>query len=123
MVSAMRHILCALLTATAAMTPVTAAEVWTLATAAAQGPIQALEKAYQQGTHAVKVQFDTSPNIAKRLAAGEAPDVLVAQASAVEQLIKEGRAIADSRAPLERSASGLPWVVARSVPMSRVSTR
>jgi molybdate transport system substrate-binding protein len=103
----MRHILCTLLTASAAMTSVTAAEVWTLATAAAQGPIQALEKAYQQTGHAVKVQFDTSPNITKRLASGEAPDVLVAQASTVDQLIKEGRAIADSRAPLGRIGVGV----------------
>ena len=52
------------------------------------------------------VQFDTSPNITKRLAGGESPDVLIAQASTVEQMIKEGRAIAASRTPLGRIGVG-----------------
>jgi hypothetical protein len=42
----MRHAICAVLVA-AFMAPVTAAELTMLATAAAQGPIQALEKAYR----------------------------------------------------------------------------
>ena len=102
----MRHTICALLFA-AIVAPVAAAELATLATAAAQGPIQALEKAYQQTGQAVRVQFDTSPNITKRLAGGETPDVLVAQASTVEQMIKEGRAIAASRTPLGRIGVGV----------------
>jgi hypothetical protein len=44
--AAMRHAICAVLVA-AFMAPVTAAELTMLATAAAQGPIQALEKAYR----------------------------------------------------------------------------
>ena len=102
----MRHTICALLLVTLII-PASAAELSTLATAAAQGPIQALEKAYQQPGHAVKVQFDTSPNITKRLASGETPDVLIAQASTIEQLIKEGRAIADTRASLGRIGVGV----------------
>jgi len=102
----MRHTICALLFA-ALVAPVAAAELATLATAAAQGPIQALEKAYQQSGQAVRVQFDTSPNITRRLAGGDAPDVLVAQASTVEQMIKEGRAIAASRTPIGRIGVGL----------------
>jgi molybdate transport system substrate-binding protein len=102
----MRHTICALLFASI-VAPVAAAELATLATAAAQGPIQALEKAYQQAGQAVRVQFDTSPNITKRLAGGETPDVLVAQASTVEQMIKEGRAIAASRTPLGRIGVGV----------------
>jgi hypothetical protein len=62
MVSAMRHAICALLLA-AVMVPLSAAELSTLATAAAQGPIQALEKTYQQPGHSVKVQFDTSHKV------------------------------------------------------------
>ena len=120
MVSAMRHIISAVLFSTVAMASVNAAELWTLATAAAQGPIQALDKAYQQSGHAVKVQFDTSPNIAKRLASGEVPDVLVAQASTVEQLIKDGRAIADSRAPLGRIGVGV--AMGRGSPRPDVSS-
>jgi molybdate transport system substrate-binding protein len=87
--------------------PVAAAELATLATAAAQGPIQALEKAYQQAGQAVRVQFDTSPNITKRLAGGDTPDVLIAQASTVEQMIKDGRALVSSRTPLGRIGVGV----------------
>jgi molybdate transport system substrate-binding protein len=102
----MRHTICALLVATF-MAPVTAAELTMLATAAAQGPIQRLEKAYQQPGHALKVQFDTSPNIAKRLASGETPDVLVAQATAIDQLIKDGRALPATRTSLGRIGVGV----------------
>ena len=70
----MRYTICAILVA-ASVARVAAAELAVLATAAAQGPVQALDKAFQQPDRALKVQFDTSPNIAKRLAAGETPDV------------------------------------------------
>jgi len=90
----------------AAIVPLAAADVTTLATAAAQGPIQALEKAYQAG-RAVQVTFETSPNIAKRLAAGENPDVLVAQSSAIDQMITEGRAVAATRVAIGRIGVGV----------------
>jgi molybdate transport system substrate-binding protein len=102
----MRYTVCAILVA-ASVARVAAAELSILATAAAQGPVQALEKAFQQPDRAAKVQFDTSPNIAKRLAAGETPDVLIAQAATIDQLIKEGRALAATRAPLGRIGVGV----------------
>lgn len=102
----MRRTICAVLVA-ASIARVTAAELSILATAAAQGPVQALDKALQQPNQAAKVQFDTSPNIAKRLASGETPDVLIAQAATIDQLIKEGRALATTRAPLGRIGVGV----------------
>ena len=84
----MRYTVCAILVA-ASFARVAAAELSILATAAAQGPVQALDKTLQQPNQAAKVQFDTSPNIAKRLAAGETPDVLIAQAATVDQLIMD----------------------------------
>jgi molybdate transport system substrate-binding protein len=102
----MRYTICAILVA-ASVAHVAAAELSVLATAAAQGPVQALDKAFQQPDRAARVQFDTSPNIAKRLAAGETPDVLIAQAASIDQLIKEGRALAATRAPLGRIGVGV----------------
>jgi len=102
----MRHILFSLLAAAAAV-PLAAADINTLATAAAQGPLQALDKAVQQPGHAVKITFETSPNIAKRLGAGENPDVLVAQTSAVDQMVKEGRAVAATRTSIGRIGVGV----------------
>jgi molybdate transport system substrate-binding protein len=102
----MRYTICAILVA-ASVARVAAAELSVLATAAAQGPVQALDKAFQQQNGAAKVQFDTSPNIAKRLAAGETPDVLIAQAATVDQLIKDGRALAATRTPVGRIGVGV----------------
>jgi molybdate transport system substrate-binding protein len=102
----MRYTICAILVA-ASVVRVAAAELSVLATAAAQGPVQALDKALQQPEQAAKVQFDTSPNIAKRLAAGETPDVLIAQAATVDQLIKDGRALAATRTPVGRIGVGV----------------
>ncbi len=102
----MRYTICAILVA-ASVARVAAAELAVLATAAAQGPVQALDKAFQQPNRAAKVQFDTSPNIAKRLAAGETPDVLIAQAATVDQLIKDGRALAATRTPVGRIGVGV----------------
>ena len=102
----MRYTICAILVA-ASVVRVAAAELSVLATAAAQGPVQALDKALQQAKQAAKVQFDTSPNIAKRLAAGETPDVLIAQAATVDQLIKDGRALAATRTPVGRIGVGV----------------
>ncbi len=102
----MRQLLFALLIA-AATSSIAAAQVNTLATMAIEGPLHALEKDFQQPGQAVKVTFDTSPNINKRLASGEVPDVLVAQASTVDQMIKEGKAVANSRAPIGKIAVGV----------------
>lgn len=102
----MRHTICAILVA-ASVTRVAAAELSVLATAAAQGPVQEIDKAFQQPDRAAKVQFDTSPNITKRLAAGETPDVLIAQAATVDQLIKDGRALAATRTSVGRIGVGV----------------
>lgn len=102
----MHKTLCAL-TLAVAVIPLAAADLSTLATAAAQGPLQALEKMYQQPGQAIRVQFDTSPNITKRLNAGETPDVLVAQSSTVDRLIQEGRAIAATRATIGKIGVGV----------------
>jgi len=84
-----------------------AQQVTTLATMAIEGPLKALEKDFQHPGQEVKVQFDTSPNITKRLAGGELPDVLVAQASTVDQMIKDGKADASSRASIGKIAVGV----------------
>jgi len=106
MVSAMKKALSALLVVIGTAS-VALAQVNTLATMAIEGPLKALEKEYQQPGQAVKVVFDTSPNINKRLASGEVPDVLVAQVSTVDQMIKDGKAIANSRVTIGKIAVGV----------------
>lgn len=106
MVLRMQRMLFALLIATVGV-PLIAADITTLATLAVQGPLATLEREYQQPGQAVNVQFDTSPNITKRLASGEMPDVLIAQAETVDQMIKEGKAIGDSRALIGKIGLGV----------------
>jgi molybdate transport system substrate-binding protein len=84
-----------------------AAQVNTLATMAVEGPLHALEREYQQPGQSVRVTFDTSPNITKRLAAGEMPDVLIAQTATIDQMVKDGKALGDSRAAIGKIAVGV----------------
>ena len=83
------------------------AQVNALATMAVDGPLRALERDYQQPGQSVRVTFDTSPNITKRLAGGETPDVLIAQTSTVDQMIKDGKALGDTRVPIGKIAVGV----------------
>jgi ABC-type molybdate transport system substrate-binding protein len=75
-------------------TSIAAAQVNTLATMAVEGPLRALEREYQQPGQPVHVTFDTSPNITKRLASGEMPDVLIAQTSTIDEMIKDAKRLA-----------------------------
>jgi molybdate transport system substrate-binding protein len=102
----MKHLL---LAATIAMgAPLSAAGLSTLASGATQGPLEQVAKAFeQQSGHRVTIQFDTSQNIARRLAAGEAPDVLIASVAGVDQAIQDGKAIAGTRAPVGKIGVGV----------------
>ena len=102
----MKRLLMAAVIATAV--PLSAAGISTLVTAALQGPLELVAKAFeQQSGHVVKIQFDTSPNIARRLAAGEAADVLIASVASVDQAIKEGKAVADTRVSVGKIGVGV----------------
>jgi molybdate transport system substrate-binding protein len=99
--------LLALLVAVVAVTA-RAAEISTLSTNAIRGPLLALAGEFRQRTgDEVRIQFDTSTSIARRMAGGESADVLVSTTAAVEQAIKEGKAIADSRAHIGRVPVGV----------------
>jgi molybdate transport system substrate-binding protein len=101
----MRHILSAILLLTTI--PVAAVEIPTLAGAAVTAPLLEMAKAFQQRTgHEVKVQFDTVPNIMRRLTP-DAADVLIATSAGVEQAIKEGKADGATRVPLGRVGIGV----------------
>ena len=61
--------------------------------------------------HDLKIQFNTTPQIAKRLAAGEVYDILILPPAALEQAAKDGKAAGDTRVALGRVGAG---VVVRS---------
>lgn len=55
----------------------------------------------------VTVEFATGPEVRRRIAAGEAADVIVAPPAIMDELAKEGRIIADSRSLVGRSRVGV----------------
>jgi molybdate transport system substrate-binding protein len=101
--------------------PAAAVEISTLAGAAVQGPLLAVAESFRQQTgHTVKVEFDTVPNISRRIASGATADVLIGTSGAVDQAIKDGRAVANSRAALGRIGVGV--AVSRGATRPDVST-
>ena len=102
--------------------PLAAAEVSTLAGAAVQGPLLEMAKTFQQQTgHVVKVEFDTTPNIVKRLGAGGVgADVIIATRAAIDQAIEEGRAVPTTRMSLGRIGIGV--AVSRGAAKPDIST-
>lgn len=85
-----------------------AATVSVLATNAIIGPLTALAEDYkrQTGTE-ITLAFETSPNIARRLAAGELAgmDVIILAAAAAEQAVKDSKAV--GRVHVGRSGVGV----------------
>lgn len=57
--------------------------------------------------HVLNIQFNTAPQIAKRLAAGEVYDILILPLAAIEQAVKDGKVIAETRVPVGRVGAGI----------------
>jgi molybdate transport system substrate-binding protein len=92
----------------AAGVPLSAARITTLASGATQGPLEQVAKTFEQESgHQVAIQFDTSQNIARRLAGGGRPDVLIASVAGVDQAIKEGKADASTRQAVGKIGIGV----------------
>jgi len=66
----------------------------------------------------VSVQFSTAPELRKRVAGGEAADVIVAPPAVMDDIAREGKLIADTRAFLGRSRMGI--VVHAEAPSTEV---
>jgi molybdate transport system substrate-binding protein len=61
----------------------------------------------RQTPHELAIQFNTAPQIAKRLAAGETFDVLIAPPAAMDEALKAGRIVAQTRVPVGRVGAGI----------------
>lgn len=87
-----------------------AGSISVLSTNAIVGPLTTLVEARNQGTGPqITVEFDTSPSINRRFAAGTISgiNILVAADGTVDRAIMEGRAIADSRVRVGRVGVGV----------------
>jgi molybdate transport system substrate-binding protein len=95
---------CALLLASLAG----AAEIKVISTQATQEAYLELVAQFEKTTgHKVTTVFTGTLNVQKRLAAGEAYDMLIMAGPAIDDQIKQGRAVAGSRVDLARSGTGV----------------
>ncbi len=85
-----------------------AAEIRILSAAAVETGLQAFAQVVKRETgHDLKIQFNTAPQIAQRLAAGEAYDIVIAPPNAIAQAAKDGRVVADTRIAIGRVGAGV----------------
>lgn len=57
--------------------------------------------------HELKIQFNTAPQIAKRLAANETYDMLISPPPAITGAMQGGKAVAETRVPVGRVGAGM----------------
>lgn len=85
-----------------------AAEIRVLSAGAPEPGVHAFAALVKRETgHDLKVQYNTAPQIAKRLAAGEVYDILLSPPAVIEQAIREGKVAADTRVPVGRVGAGI----------------
>jgi molybdate transport system substrate-binding protein len=98
-----------------------AAEIKVLSAGAVEPGLEAfVHEAEKQSGHSIKVLFNTAPQIAKRLAAGESYDILVSPPAVIEQAVKDGKAVGATRVPVGRVGGGI--LVRRDAPSPNVGT-
>jgi molybdate transport system substrate-binding protein len=91
-----------------ALNSVSAAEVKVLSAGAVEPGVHAFaEQIKRDGGHDLKIQFNTAPQIAKRLAAGEIYDILISPPAVIDQALKDGKVVADGRVALGRVGAGM----------------
>ncbi len=85
-----------------------AADIKVLSAGAVEPGLHAFAGQVKRDTgHDLKIQFNTAPQIAKRLAAGEVYDILISPPAAIEQAIKDGKVVAETRVPVGRVGAGI----------------
>src|SRR5438445_3237329 len=85
-----------------------AAEINVVSTQATQEAYLELVAQFEKATgHKVKTVFTGTLNVQKRLAEGEAYDLIIMAGPAIDEQIKLGKAIAGSRVDFARSGTGL----------------
>jgi molybdate transport system substrate-binding protein len=101
--------------------PVIAAEIKVFSAGAVEpGLKRAIETFQRASGHSVKVEFNTAPQLAKRLAAGDVADVLIAPPAALDQQSKDGKVVADGRVVVGKVGAGV--VTRADLPSRNIAT-
>ncbi|MGE5526416.1 MAG: substrate-binding domain-containing protein [Rhodospirillaceae bacterium] len=102
---------------TAACAMASAAEIKVLSAGAVEPGLHAFAALAKRETgHDLKIQFNTAPQIAKRLAANEVYDILISPPAAIDNAAKEGKVIGDTRVPVGRVGAGVIVRTGAAVP-------
>ncbi|MGH8619625.1 MAG: substrate-binding domain-containing protein [Burkholderiales bacterium] len=113
----MKSAFAALLLAVTACAGARGAELRVLSAGAVEPGLHAFAQLVKRETgHDLNIQFNTAPQIAKRLAGGEVYDILISPPAAVTAAAKEGKVIADTRAPVGRVGAGIIVRTGAAVP-------
>jgi len=98
-----------------------AAEIRVLSGGAVEPGLRAFADVAKRETgHTLVIQYNTGPQIAKRLAAGEVYDILISPPPAIAQAGKDGQLVADTKVPVGRVGAGI--IVRASAAAPDVST-
>jgi molybdate transport system substrate-binding protein len=101
--------------------PAFAAEIKVFSAGAVEpGLVRAIEAFKHASGNSVKVEFNTAPQLAKRLAAGDVADVLIAPPAALDQQVKDGKVAADGRIVVGKVGAGV--VVRKELPNPDIAT-
>ena len=85
-----------------------AAEIKVLSGGAVEPGLEAFAKQVRRELgHELKIQYNTAPQIAKRLASGDMYDILLSPPGVIEAAIKEGKVVAETRVPVGRVGAGI----------------
>ena len=94
-----------------------AAEVKVLSGGAVEPGLHAFaELVKRELGHELRIQFNTTPQIVKRLAAGDVYDIVIVTPAVIDQAAKDGKVVADTRAPVGRVGAGIIVRNAAAVP-------
>lgn len=102
----MKHIVIALFCLAAGTA--SAAEITVISGGAVEPGLEAFSRLVKRETgHELKILYNTAPQIAKRLAGGEAFDILISPPATIEPALKEGKVIAETRVRVGRVGAGI----------------
>ena len=97
-----------------------AAEIKILSAGAIQPGLERVVAQFRASGHEVKVQFNTAPEIAKRLAEGYAADILIAPPAVLDEQAKNGKVAGEGRVAVGRVGAGV--TVRAAAPSPDVAT-
>jgi len=101
--------------------PAVAAEIKVFSAGAIEpGLMRAIEAFTRASGDTVKVEFNTAPQLATRLAKGDVADLLIAPPAALDQQAKDGRVAADGRVTVGRVGAGV--VMRAGLPSPDIAT-